>query len=429
MILQTLALTVMLLAPSPDHRFGLTEAMPRIDGTIRVGSYNLLNFFDQENDPSLEGKYDDFGDNPGPTSDARCKELAKVIIELNADVLALQEVESQEALEWFNDTYLTDMGYDYVVSEEVGYYRGIEQSVLSRFPVKEITVWKNTDLTTLKRPGGGWTEIPSDITEISFQRSPLCLTVTTPEGYELTLFSVHHKAGRNAWHRELESLQIMAYIEAMTKNNPSRNIAVIGDFNAQPWDRSTRVYLRNGMTDALSFRAMNLQWDDTSPLRKTHTSGRLIDFIMLNSAAVGELVIDSGFVLGSAQPEYDWKNDPIPTGYSSDHCAIAVDMVPRESAGGSVKATSWPEALTTTALNNSPIAPTTPTLSGGSTESETASPSTAPFLASKRSKVFHKAGCGNANRISDKNKVGYPTFSDAQGAGKKPANCCKPTEN
>jgi hypothetical protein len=183
------------------------------------------------------------------------------------------------------------------------------------------------------------------------------------------------------------------------------------------------------MTDALSFRAMNLQWDDTSPLRKTHTSGRLIDFIMLNSAAVGELVIDSGFVLGSAQPEYDWKNDPIPTGYSSDHCAIAVDMVPRESAGGSAKAAPWPAALTTTALNNSPAAPTTPTLSGGSTESETASPSTAPFLASKRSKVFHKAGCGNANRISDKNKVGYPTFSDAQGAGKKPANCCKPTEN
>ena len=30
MILQTLALTVMLLAPSPDHRFGLTEAMPRM---------------------------------------------------------------------------------------------------------------------------------------------------------------------------------------------------------------------------------------------------------------------------------------------------------------------------------------------------------------------------------------------------------------
>jgi len=430
MIFQTIALTALLLAPSPNHRFGLTEAMPRIDGTIRVGSYNMLNFFDQVNDPTLEGEYDDYGDNPGPTSDARCRELAIVIRELDADILALQEVESQEALEWFNNKYLGDMGYSYVVSEDVGSYRGIEQSLLSRFPVKDITVWKNADLTNLERRGGGWTDIPSDVKEIEFQRSPLCVTVTSPEGYELTVFSIHHKAGRNAWHRELEALQIMQYITEMTEKNPERNIAVVGDFNAQPWDRSTRVYLRNGMTDALSFRSSNLKWDDTSPLRKTHTSNRLIDFIMLNSAAVGELVIDSGFVLGSAHPEYDWKNDPIPAGYSSDHCALAVDMVPREGQGTTATAASWPAFATKTALRNSPAAPSAPRASAsGSTDSVTASPDTAPFLASKRSKVFHKAGCGNANRITDKNKVGYPTFSDAEGAGKRPANCCKPTAN
>jgi endonuclease/exonuclease/phosphatase family metal-dependent hydrolase len=429
MILQTLALTVMMLAPSPHHRFGLTEAMPRIDGTIRVGSYNMLNFFDQENDLALEGKYDDFGDNPGPTSNERCEELATVIRELDADILALQEVESQEALEWFNKKYLSGMGYKYVVSEEVGYYRGIEQSLLSRFPVKDITVWKNTDLTKLKRIGGGWTEIPSDVTDIAFQRSPLCVTVVTPEGYELTVFSIHHKAGRNAWHRELEALQIMQFIGEMVKHDPSKNIAVIGDFNAQPWDRSTRVYLRSGMIDAVGFRSKNLKWDDTSPLRKTHTSDRLIDFIMLNAPAAQELVVDSGFVLGSAHPEYDWRNDPIPSGYSSDHCAIAVDMVPIEGQGSSASAAPWPTAATTTALKNSPVAPPAPTITSGSSDSETASPDTAPFLASRRSKVFHKAGCGNANRISEKNKVGYPTFSDAEGAGKRPASCCKPTAN
>ena len=173
MILQTIALTAMLLVPSPHHRFGLTEAMPRIEGTIRVGSYNMLNFFDQENDLALEGDYDDFGDNPGPTSDARCEELAIVIRELDADILALQEVESMEALEWFNKKYLSDMGYKYVVSEEVGYYRGIEQSVLSRFPVKDIKVWKNTDLTKLERIGGGWTDI-------TIRRFGNCISAESP---------------------------------------------------------------------------------------------------------------------------------------------------------------------------------------------------------------------------------------------------------
>ena len=430
MILQTIALTAMLLAPSPDHRFGLTEAMPRIDGAIRVGSYNMLNFFDQVDDLSLQGKYDDFGDNPGPTSSERCEELAKVIRELDADVLALQEVESQEALEWFNKEYLPEMGYKYVRSEEVGYYRGIEQSVLSRFPISNVHTWADADLTKIKRIGWGWTEIPAGTDEITFQRSPLCVTVKTPEGYELTLFSIHQKAGKDSWRRELESLQIMKYIKSMTKTNPNRNIAVIGDLNAQPWDRSVRVYLRDGMTDALAHRTLNLKWDDNSPLRKTHTSGRVIDFILLNAAAVDELIVDSGFVLGSAHPEYDWRNEAIPDGYASDHCAIAIDLIPREGMGYSKQGEAWPTNLTKTALKNTPAESefTSSTSSGSGDDSETVPPDSAPFLASKRSTVFHKASCGNAKRISDKNKVGYPTFKDASNAGKRPANCCKPTE-
>jgi len=426
MILQTIAITAMMLAASPDHKYGLTEAMPRIDGTIRIGSYNMLNFFDNKDDPTLQGDYDDFGDNPGPTSSARCEELAKIIRELDADVLSLQEVESKEALEWFNETYLHDMGYNYVISEEVGYYRGIEQSLLSRFPVTEVLTWKNADLSKIERLGGGWSEIPADADAITFQRSPLCVTVQAPSGYKLTIFSIHHKAGNNAWHRELEALQIAEYIEEMTEKDPERNIAVIGDFNAQPWDRSVRVYLRGGMTDALSHRALHLKWDDTSPLRKTHTSGRVIDFIMLNASAVGELVIDSGFVLGSSHPEYDWRNDPIPSGYSSDHCALAVDLVPNEGQGDTKRGVAWPDKLTKTALKNSQTDPAYVQAKPKS-DSETAPPDSAPFLASKRSKVFHKADCGNAKRISDKNKVGFPSFDDAEGAGKRPAKCCKPT--
>ena len=428
MLITTIALSALVFAPSPDHRFGLTEAMPRIDGTIRIGSYNMLNYFDKVDDPTLQDEYDDFGDNPGPTSHERCLELAKVIIELDADVLALQEVESKEALEWFNTTYLEDMGYTHVVSEEVGYYRGIEQSFLSRFPLTEVTTWTTVDLTKIERIGSGWTQIPAGTEEITFQRSPLCVTLRTPGGYELTLFSIHQKAGRNSWHRELESLQIMQFITSMSAENPDRNIAVIGDFNAQPWERSVRVYLRNGMTDVLSLRAINLKWDDNSPLRKTHTSGRMIDFILVNPAALGEIVVDSGFVLGSAHPEYDWRNDAIPTGYASDHCALAMDIVPIEGQGDTIRGNPWPPALTSTALKNTPRETTVQSVTSNNFDSKTAPVDTAPFLASRRSKVFHNADCGSAKRITDKNKVGYPTWKDAQGAGKRPANCCNPTD-
>ncbi|MDP7009062.1 MAG: endonuclease/exonuclease/phosphatase family protein [Phycisphaerales bacterium] len=431
MLLTPLALALAFLAPSEHHRFGLTEAMPRIEGTIRVGSYNMLNYFDQVDDPALQGKYDDFGDNPGPTSEARCEELAKVIRELDADILALQEVEGHDALVSFNEQYLQGMGYDYVVSEEVGYYRGIEQSLLSRFPVKDIRTWQNVDLRKIERLGGGWTEIPSDVEEITFQRSPLCVTVETPNGYELTLFVVHHKAGRNAWHRELETVQILEYVEDMTRDNPERNIAVIGDFNAVPWDRSTRAYFRNGMTDSMSLRSKNIEWDDTSPLRITHTSGRILDYILLNPAALEEYVIDSGFVLGSSAEEYNWREDPFPDGYASDHCAIAIDMVPRNGEGNTVTARAWPRSATKTALAASPPAaafssPKT-TTSSSTGPTKTAAPSEAPFVASKRSKVFHTGTCGR-KRVGEKNQVGYSTFSDAKNAGKRPAKCCNPTE-
>jgi|TARA_B100000959_G_C14985735_1_gene625495 endonuclease/exonuclease/phosphatase family metal-dependent hydrolase len=427
MLITTLALSLACIAPSEHHRFGLTEAMPRIEGTIRVGSYNMLNYFDQTDDPSLQGKYDDFGDNPGPTSDARCKELAKVIIELDADILALQEVESQEALAWFNENYLQDMGYTYVISEEVGYYRGIEQSLLSRFPVTEVKTWTDVDLTKVERKGGGWTEVPPSEDEITFQRSPLFVTVETPEGYELSIFVVHHKAGRNAWHRELEAVQILGYIDEMSSKNPEQNIAVIGDFNAVPWDRSTRAYFRNGMTDSISHRSKHLKWDDTSPLRITHTSGRMLDYILLNPAALDEYVIDSGFVLGSSAEEYNWREDPFPAGYASDHCAIAIDMVPREGQGNTVTAKPWPEALTKTALASSPAAPTLAATSKPSTPSKTTAANEAPFVASKNSKVFHTGTCGR-KRVSEKNQVGYTSFSDATSAGKRPAKCCNPSE-
>ncbi|MEE2906701.1 MAG: endonuclease/exonuclease/phosphatase family protein [Planctomycetota bacterium] len=431
MINTLVALVILLLAPSPHHRFGLTEPMPRLDGTIRVASYNMLNFFDQADDPSLQGDYDDFGDNPGPTTNERCEELARIIQSVDADVLALQEIESEEALAWFRDNYLADMGYDYIASKDVGYYRGIEQSLLSRFPITEVKTWPTANLTKVKRTGGGWDEIPAGTREIRFQRSPLCATIETPGGYQVTLFIVHHKSGYNRWHREAEALQIMEYVAAMSQRDPERNIMIVGDFNAQPWDRSMQVYFRGGMVDAMTLRSHNMQHDDASPLRTTHTSGRLIDFMLLNHAAVGEMVNGSGFVLGTSAEEYDWKNNPIPPGYASDHYPLVIDLVPREGQGSTVTATPWPRSAMAKALSASPIKRSTPSKSAsrssgssGKKSNDAADPG--GYAGSSRSQVFHKASCGNAKKISDKNRVKYDSIADAEKAGKRPAGCCKP---
>ena len=413
-------------APSKHHRFGLTEPMPRLPGTVRVASYNMLNYFDQVNDPSLEGEYDDFGDNPGPTSHERCQELATAIRAMNADIIALEEVESKEALAHFNNTYLNGMGYTHMASEDVGYYRGCEQSVLSRFPISQTRTWPTADLTKVKRAGGGWEEIPAETEarEFQFQRSPLFTTVETPEGYQLHLFTLHHKAGRDRWRREAESLQVINYVHELQAQDPDANIIILGDFNAQPWDRSMQVYREGGMVDAMNQRT-NLEHGYASPLRVTHTSGRVIDFILLNNAALGELVPGSGFVLGTSAQEYDWRNDAIPAGYASDHYPIAIDIVPREGQGHTVDAAMWPQRAMHKALAASPIE----VVSGGARskrDTPTVPVGTGHFVASKRSEVFHTAACANGKKISDKNRTDFKTISDADKAGKRPAKCCNP---
>jgi endonuclease/exonuclease/phosphatase family metal-dependent hydrolase len=423
----SLAVALIAVTASGANRFGLSEPPARPDGTVRVATYNMLNFFDHADDPSLQGKYDDFGDNPGPTSEARCAELAKVIRQLDADVLALEEVESLEALQWFNAKFLQGMGYDYAASEEVGYYRGIEQSVLSRFPITGIRVWPDADLSHVTRKGQGWAAAPSGTGKVTFQRSPLSVDIKMPGGYELTLFIVHHKAGRDTnWHREAEALKIVELVAAMASEDPDRNIMVLGDFNAAPWDRSVRVYLDGGLFDTMGYRSTNVEYDADAPLWKTHESDRVIDYILVNGAAAGEYVPGSGFVLGTLTPpsSYDWRTDPKPAGYAADHYPVAIDIVPIEGQGASVVASPWPRGAADSALAGQPKA--TASSSGGGGSGKAVPADGAPYLASKRSKVFHDASCGNAQKISDKNRTGFATVDDAAASGRRPAKCCHP---
>ncbi|HUW18293.1 MAG TPA: Ada metal-binding domain-containing protein [Sedimentisphaerales bacterium] len=48
------------------------------------------------------------------------------------------------------------------------------------------------------------------------------------------------------------------------------------------------------------------------------------------------------------------------------------------------------------------------------------------YVASKKSKVFHKSGCRSAERISPENLVGYNSTDEAIAAGKRPCKRCGP---
>ena len=317
--------------------YGIPKARPKAKGALRLATYNAENLFDDFDDPALSGEYDDIEE---ATSKARLKAVAKAIRELDADVLCLQEIESKRCLEWFRDTYLKDMGYDYVASEDVSYYRGVEQSVLSRVPIKSAKVFAGEDLVIsdmesrrtdaeAKRLGGTWAK-PGGTMPDKFQRSPLRVDLKTKDGYEFTVFVVHFKAGAFDHQRELEALQVEQFIEEMLKENPNANVAVLGDFNGQPNAMSTKA-LRisdDGLVSAFDWR-----FDKKAERERytTHASGRSIDFIVMSPGLAADAVEGSYFVLGTphAGSDWDWRKadeNPPPNGYAADHYPVAIEI-------------------------------------------------------------------------------------------------------
>lgn len=315
----------------PKNRFGLSEPLPRTPGAIRFATYNLLNLFDQKDDPAFGGKIDDI---ILAIKAGRGRALAKVIKTMDADILALQEVESLDALLWFRDTYLPEAGYQYVVSRDVGHYRGIEQSVMSRFPITDSQIWPGVSLDKVTRVGTGWTPAPPGLQGgLKIRRSPLRVDIKINDGFMLSVFNVHHKSGPDfRFRRESEALKIVELVNEFQSRFPKRSIIVAGDFNASPNDKSIRVYLDAGLIDVLAQRAVagkgGFHHRDAAPFI-THESGMIRDYIFLNRAAHRHLVSRSAHVFGTVYiGDFDWRKRLYPEGYASDHYPVIIDLIP-----------------------------------------------------------------------------------------------------
>lgn len=113
-----------------EHKPARTAERPR--ESVTVASYNVLNLFDDFDDPA----HSDEGTPPKPR--AEMARLAARFRELDADVVALEEVENREVLTRFLETYLIDMGYE-VVQLEGNDIRGIDVCLVSRIPVGRVT--------------------------------------------------------------------------------------------------------------------------------------------------------------------------------------------------------------------------------------------------------------------------------------------------
>ncbi|MBY0311987.1 MAG: endonuclease/exonuclease/phosphatase family protein [Phycisphaerales bacterium] len=324
------------LAATPGLiRHGRKDPIAKPAGAIRVATYNIENLFDVEQPGVGSGT-------PTPRKpDEHRKAIAAAIKAIDADVLALQEIASKEVLIKFRDEYLKDLGYTYVSSLDAGDGRQIEQSVLSRFPLKDELNWPDTKLDAVHPEKLGRRANPDAGKPIEMARSPLRVTVTAapkdPAGkpYDLTLFVVHHKSGPfHSYQREAEAAKVLSLAKGFESEHAGANIVILGDFNAKPDEKAVQTYLTSGFMDPFGDL---VERNDPSVI--SHVSGRVIDHVLLNSNAAGELIKETRFVLGTMQrPEgMDWRSTLPPEGYASDHYPVVIDLMPIDKPAAAPK--------------------------------------------------------------------------------------------
>lgn len=244
---------------------GATSRPARTGDTIRIGSYNTLNLFDVYDDPYT------LDETTPPKPRAELEHLAASIRKLDADVLALVEVENRSVLERFVRTFLPDMGYDDVVLFEGNDGRGIDCAILSRLPVGPVSSYRHVRFAL---PGGGKTRFRRDLLRARIEpdgAAPFDVLV-------VHLKSKRGESGESSATRMAEAAEVRAVCDEMLKADASARFLVCGDFN-DTWDsEALRTIRGSGANELKAFFTDVPEAARISYNREPHRS--MIDFIL-----------------------------------------------------------------------------------------------------------------------------------------------------
>jgi endonuclease/exonuclease/phosphatase family metal-dependent hydrolase len=265
-----------------DKLPGTTDApqpIPRAKpGQLVIASYNSLNLFDDVDDPYHE----DEGTPAKPRE--QMMRWAQSIESLNADVIALEEVENRGYLQRFVDVFLPDLGYKEVVLFEGNDGRGIDVALISRVPIGQVRSNRHLDFAG------------EDGVMQHFQRDLLQVTVQPEGGEPIEIWVVHLKSKRgddpaSEVTRVAEATEIRRQLDERLKADAEARIIVTGDFNDLPESKTIQTIIGGGPTAMWSAHT-----DLANPDVDTYNTGEhksMIDFMLCSPAMHQRYVKDS----------------------------------------------------------------------------------------------------------------------------------------
>jgi len=211
--------------------------------TFRVATYNLENYVLQGSG-TREVK-----------SDAAKAKITEGILAFRPDVLAVQEIGSEEALQELRSA-LKDGGLDLPNWEYVrGFDTNVHVAVLSRFPFVARRPHTNENYLL----GGRRFRVSRGFAEVEIKVS---------DAYSFTLLAAHLKSKRQlfaadeAEMRVEEAKLLRGKIDAILAANARANVVVLGDFNDTHDSASTKAVIGRGKHKLLDTRPAERNGDD-----------------------------------------------------------------------------------------------------------------------------------------------------------------------
>ncbi len=273
-----------------------------IGDTITVASFNVRNLFDDVDDP-----YRNDESTPAKPR-AALQRLATVIREINADVLALQEVESRGYLQRFLDVFLRDMGYEHVVHHEGNDSRGIDVCLLSRVPVGPVTTYRHlrfSDASGVER---------------QFQRDLLRVTLEPKGATPFEIWVVHLKSnygGRDTAEpiRLAEANMIRKLVDRELEHDPQAQFVICGDFN-DTYDSPSLRTIR-GESGRMLLKCFCDQLDPRQQITYNEEPFRsMIDFLLCSPRMAERFVPGSYRIRAGALEESGSDHNPVMASFS-----------------------------------------------------------------------------------------------------------------
>ncbi|MDW3193784.1 MAG: endonuclease/exonuclease/phosphatase family protein [Cytophagales bacterium] len=268
--------------------------------TFKVLSWNVEHFVDPYDDPYIRNRRED---NPDPDMPQRAQLLVEAIKMADADVVILQEFESEKYLMSLARDSFPELGYQFFAdAASPGWYMNVV--LMSRFPLGVLQAYG--DIYT---PVTGYVDDEGNKqTQVNLNTRMWTMQIFADPSYDFWLTGVHLKAGRGPRNEAMRAGQIHLLnqqFDQLVQQNPEANLMMAGDFNAYPNSNELKLLTDNHLIDPMD----STVWTHPSDL-----PARRLDYMLVNQGMANEMVV------GSVQPVYFFNADSMRM--LSDHLPV-----------------------------------------------------------------------------------------------------------